>query len=362
MEKVHDYLVEYLRSKGYPEVKKHRHEYLCYYGFDQSHVYVLIEGVVKASVTMREGTEFNVFYMQGPSPVSLLRDEESAKAKSPFSVRVESDEALFYVVPRLTFWKYVNEDHRLLDYVKDYYRRKEVPPDELARALQVPPVTDLGFATVDNQRGARTGTSEIIYGAGKTKEQIAGIVTSMLEACQRRVLVTRLDGEKAAGVSELLAAGGIAMEYDPVARLGMVGDAKEPDGLGTVLVVCAGTSDLPVAEEAARTLEYLGNRVDRAYDVGVAGIHRLLACEKRIRDARVIVAVAGMEGALASVVAGLASCPVIAVPTSVGYGASLGGVAALLAMLNSCANGVSVVNIDNGFGAAYQASLINHMK
>ena len=229
----------------------------------------------------------------------------------------------------------------------------EVPPDELARALQVPPVTDLGFATVDNQRGARTGTSEIIYGAGKTKEQIAGIVTSMLEACQRRVLVTRLDGE-----SELLAAGGIAMEYDPVARLGMVGDAKEPDGLGTVLVVCAGTSDLPVAEEAARTLEYLGNRVDRAYDVGVAGIHRLLACEKRIRDARVIVAVAGMEGALASVVAGLASCPVIAVPTSVGYG----GVAALLAMLNSCANGVSVVNIDNGFGAAYQASLINHMK
>lgn len=238
----------------------------------------------------------------------------------------------------------------------------EVPPDELARALQVPPVTDLGFATVDNQRGARTGTSEIIYGAGKTKEQIAGIVTSMLEACQRRVLVTRLDGEKAAGVSELLAAGGIAMEYDPVARLGMVGDAKEPDGLGTVLVVCAGTSDLPVAEEAARTLEYLGNRVDRAYDVGVAGIHRLLACERRIRDACVIVAVAGMEGALASVVAGLASCPVIAVPTSVGYGASLGGVAALLAMLNSCANGISVVNIDNGFGAAYQASLINHMK
>ena len=230
----------------------------------------------------------------------------------------------------------------------------EVPPDELARALQVPPVTDLGFATVDNQRGARTGTSEIIYGAGKTKEQIAGIVTSMLEACQRRVLVTRLDGEKAAGVSELLAAAGIVMEYDPVARLGMVGDAKEPDGLGTVLVICAGTSDLPVAEEAARTLEYLGNHVDRAYDVGVAGIHRLLAC--------VIVAVAGMEGALASVVAGLASCPVIAVPTSVGYGASLGGVAALLAMLNSCANGVSVVNIDNGFGAAYQASLINHMK
>ena len=231
----------------------------------------------------------------------------------------------------------------------------EVSPDELARALRVPPVTDLGFATVDNQRGARTGTSEIIYGAGKTKEQIAGIVTSMLEACQRRVLVTRLDGEKAAGVSELLAAAGIVMEYDPVARLGMVGDAKDPDGLGTVLVICAGTSDLPVAEEAARTLEYLGNHVDRAYDVGVAGIHRLLACEKRIRDARVIVAVA-------AVVAGLASCPVIAVPTSVGYGASLGGVAALLAMLNSCANGVSVVNIDNGFGAAYQASLINHMK
>lgn len=190
----------------------------------------------------------------------------------------------------------------------------EVSPDELARVLRVPPVTDLGFATVDNQRGARTGTSEVVYGEGKTKEQVAGIVKSMLEACQRRVLVTRLDGEKAAGVHELLGAGGIAMEYDPVSRL------------------------------------------------GVAGIHRLLACAERIRDARVIVAVAGMEGALASVVAGMASCPVIAVPTSVGYGASLGGVAALLSMLNSCANGVSVVNIDNGFGAAYQASLINHMK
>lgn len=178
----------------------------------------------------------------------------------------------------------------------------EVSPDELVRMLQVPPVTDLGYATVDNQRGARTGTSEIVYGAGKTKEQVAGIVTSMLAACQRRVLVTRLDKEKAVGVSELLDAGGIAMEYDPVSRLGMVGDARDPDGMGTVLVICAGTSDLPVAEEAARTLEFLGNRVDRAYDVGVAGIHRLLACAQRIRDARVIVAVAGMEGALASVV------------------------------------------------------------
>ncbi len=238
----------------------------------------------------------------------------------------------------------------------------EVSPDELARVLQVPPTTDLGFATVDNLRGTRTGTSEVIYGEGKTKEQVAGIVTSMLEACQSRVLVTRLDGEKAAGIRELLGAGGIAMEYDPVSRLGVVGGNRVPDGSGTVLVLCAGTSDLSVAEEAARTLEFLGNRVDRAYDVGVAGIHRLLACADRIRDARVIVAVAGMEGALASVVAGLASCPVIAVPTSVGYGASLGGIAALLAMLNSCANGVSVVNIDNGFGAAYQASLINHMK
>ncbi len=155
---------------------------------------------------------------------------------------------------------------------------------------------------------------------------------------------------------------GIALDHHADARLLVAGGMPEPDGDGLVVVASAGTSDLPVAEEAALTAEFLGNRVARVYDAGVAGLHRLLAHEETFNKAQVIVAVAGMEGALASVIGGLVSAPVIAVPTSVGYGASLGGVAALLAMLNSCASGVSVVNIDNGFGAAYQASLINHLK
>ena len=188
-------------------------------------------------------------------------------------------------------------------------------PDEAALRLKTAPFTDLGYAKVDHQRGMRQGVAEVVYGAGKTPAQMAGIVASMRAAGQERVLVA-----------------------------------------------AAGTSDLPVAEEAALTAEVLGNAVVRLYDVGVAGIHRLLAHADDIASAQVVVAVAGMEGALASVVGGLASCPVIAVPTSVGYGASFGGVAALLAMLNSCASGVSVVNIDNGFGAGYQASAINHLK
>ena len=246
-------------------------------------------------------------------------------------------------------------------------------PDALVRAVRSAAESDLGFARVDNDRASRTGVSEVIYGAGKTANQIAGIVRAMRGAGQRRVLVTRLDAEKAADVQRALAGAddaadgavagrAIALSYDGVSRLGVVGGNAPVDGVGTVLVMCAGTSDLPVAEEAARTAEFLGNRVQRLYDVGVAGIHRLLSHEGDIRRARVIVAVAGMEGALPSVVAGLAPCPVIAVPTSVGYGASFGGVTALLAMLNSCASGVSVVNIDNGFGAAFQASLINHLK
>ena len=245
-------------------------------------------------------------------------------------------------------------------------------PDALVRAVRSAAESDLGFARVDNDRASRTGVSEVIYGAGKTADQIAGIVRAMRGAGQRRVLVTRLDAEKAEAVQRSLAgedgagatSAGRAIElaYDDVSRLGVVGGNAPVDGTGTVLVMCAGTSDLPVAEEAARTAEFLGNQVQRLYDVGVAGIHRLLSHEGDIRRARVIVAVAGMEGALPSVVAGLAPCPVIAVPTSVGYGASFGGVTALLAMLNSCASGVSVVNIDNGFGAAFQASLINHLK
>lgn len=231
------------------------------------------------------------------------------------------------------------------------------PPEELVRRVHMDAVADLGYARVDNLRGVRTGVSEVIYGEGKTPSQIHGIVGAMRSAGQSRVLITRLSGEKAESLRTL----GCPFAYDEVARMGVVGELPEPDGAGAILIITAGTSDVPVAEEAALTARFLGNRVCVVHDAGVAGIHRLLAHVDEIAAARVIIAVAGMEGALASVVAGLASCPVIAVPTSVGYGANLGGVTALLAMVNSCASGVSVVNVDNGFGAAYQASLINHL-
>ena len=232
-----------------------------------------------------------------------------------------------------------------------------VAPQDALEKLQVGAISDLGYAQVDNMRGLRQGVSEVVYGAGKTAEQIAGICTVMLAKGQRRVLITRLDEEKHALLPDVL-----NIQYHRIARLGTIGETPEPDGNGTVVVACGGTSDLPVAEEAALTAEFLGNRVIRLYDVGVAGIHRLLAHAPEIAAAQVVVAVAGMEGALPSVIGGLTAAPVIAVPTSVGYGANLGGVSALLSMLNSCASGVSVVNIDNGFGAGYQASAINHLK
>ena len=237
----------------------------------------------------------------------------------------------------------------------------EVAPDEALVKLKTAPFEDLGYAKVDLQRGLRQGVAEVIYGAGKTASQIAGITASLRAAGQDRMLVTRLDADKAAEVKQLLDAEGVGeLVYHEIPRIGLVGGMPAPDGNGRV-VAAAGTSDLPVAEEAALVAEALGNEVQRLYDVGVAGLHRLLAHADDIAAAQVIVAVAGMEGALASVIGGMASCPVIAVPTSIGYGASFGGVAALLAMLNSCASGVSVVNIDNGFGAGYQASLINHL-
>lgn len=217
---------------------------------------------------------------------------------------------------------------------------------------------DIGFAQVDLDRLRRQGVPEVVYGAGKTAEQIAGVTRALRERGQSPVLVTRLDPEKAAFVSAAL---GADFQYFPVPRLGRLGPPHEPDGKGTIAVVCAGTSDLPVAEEAAMTAETLGNEVQRIVDVGVAGIHRLLAHEGQLRAARVVIAVAGMEGALASVVGGLVAAPVIAVPTSVGYGAAFEGMAALLSMLNSCSAGVSVVNIDNGFGAGFLASRINHL-
>lgn len=239
-----------------------------------------------------------------------------------------------------------------------------VTVEDAQKTLAREPVAELGYASLDLQRGLRQGVSEVVYGAGKTAEHISGICQALVAHGQERVLVTRLDASKAAEVARLLAGllpPGREFRYLETPRLGIVGEAPEPSGIGTVVVACAGTSDLPVAEEAAVTAEMLGNRVTRLYDVGVAGIHRLLSHGNELASASVIVAVAGMEGALASVIGGLASCPVIAVPTSVGYGASFGGVTALLAMLNSCASGVSVVNIDNGFGAGYQAHLINHV-
>ena len=228
--------------------------------------------------------------------------------------------------------------------------------DEALLDLKKAPFEDLGYAKIDLHRGVRQGAAEVIYGAGKTAEQITGIASAMLKNHISTVLITRMDAEKAAKVAETL-----PLDYHPDARIGILGPIPEPTGLGSIVVATGGTSDIPVAEEAALTAEVHGNRVVRLYDVGVAGIHRLLSHTDEIMNASVIVAVAGMEGALASVMGGLADCPVIAVPTSVGYGAAFGGVAALLSMLNSCASGVSVVNIDNGFGAGYLAGMMNHM-
>lgn len=238
----------------------------------------------------------------------------------------------------------------------------EVSVAQAQEKLAVAPFSDLGYAKPDLQRGVRQGVSEVIYGAGKTAEQIAGIVSALRSAGEQRVLVTRLDPEKADQIKTLLAPQDAAeFTYHELSQLATVGTLPTPNGIGYVAVCAAGTSDLYCAEEAALTAEMLGSRVVRLYDVGVAGLHRLLAHVDEIQGATAVVAIAGMEGALASVVGGLVSCPVIACPTSVGYGASLGGITALLSMLNSCASGVSVVNIDNGFGAGYQAALIDHV-
>ncbi|MCD7982164.1 MAG: nickel pincer cofactor biosynthesis protein LarB [Clostridiales bacterium] len=222
--------------------------------------------------------------------------------------------------------------------------------------LKTAPFEDMGFAKPDYHRALRKGTAEVIYGAGKTPEQIRVIIAALREHGQRVILITRMSADAAELVRR-----DFPLQYDELSRIGVVGEIPEPDGIGKIVVATGGTSDMPVAEEAARTAEALGNQVVRLYDVGVAGLHRLLAYQEEIMSARVIIAIAGMEGALASVIGGLADCPVIAVPTSVGYGASFGGLSALLSMLNSCASGVSVVNIDNGYGAGYLAGMINHM-
>ncbi len=235
-------------------------------------------------------------------------------------------------------------------------RDQSLSPEEALTRLKLEPFQDLGYAKVDHHRELRQGVPEVIYGAGKTPEQIIGIAGAMLSRGQTTILITRIDEKSAECIHAEF-----DMTYYKSARLGIIGCMPKPDGDGTVVVACGGTSDLPVAEEAALTAEALGNSVVRLYDVGVSGIHRLLSHMETIMTARCIVAVAGMEGALPSVIGGLADVPVVAVPTSVGYGASLGGIAALLSMLNSCASGVSVVNIDNGFGAGYLAHIINHL-
>ena len=229
--------------------------------------------------------------------------------------------------------------------------------EEALLQIKMSPFADIGYAKVDLHRKIRQGAAEVIYGAGKTPEQIAGIVETMCKNGQKRILITRLSAEAAEYVGKQ-----VELDYRKDARVGIVGGFPEADGIGSIVIATGGTSDIPVAEEAALTAEILGSRVVRLYDVGVSGVHRLLAHMELIMGASVIIAIAGMEGALASVVGGLADCPVIAVPTSVGYGASFGGVSALLSMLNSCASGVSVVNIDNGFGAGYLANRINHME
>ena len=248
----------------------------------------------------------------------------------------------------------MDNKHEILELLRAVRSGATTPEDALLE-LKQKPFEDLGYAKVDFHRSVRQGAAEVIYGAGKTPEQIAGIAAAMGERGCRNILITRM-GQEAAD----LVARSVPLDYHPTPRLGIAFPGERTE-LGHIVVATGGTSDMPVAEEAALTAQALGNEVTRLYDVGVAGLHRLLSHLEEIMSANVIIAIAGMEGALASVIGGLADCPVIAVPTSIGYGACFHGLSSLLSMLNSCASGVSVVNIDNGFGAGYLASMINHM-
>jgi NCAIR mutase (PurE)-related protein len=274
---------------------------------------------------------------------------------------------------------------KLLERVKD----GDTTIEEAVLKLKEAPFEDMGFAKPDHHRGLRQGKPEVIYGQGKTPEQILKIAENLLRHGQNKVLITRMSPEAHIYYEEKKSETTRELFYDELSKVGIAFSGEDDahgntassalsttesgahdnaesgagsnDGIGKIVIATGGTSDMPVAEEAALTAEFYGSKVVRLYDVGVAGIHRLLAKEpmEEIMTANVVIAIAGMEGALASVVGGLADCPVIAVPTSVGYGASFGGLSALLSMLNSCASGVSVVNIDNGFGAGYLASMIN---
>ena len=246
----------------------------------------------------------------------------------------------------------VHQLQTLLEHVRD----GETSIDEAMRSFRHMPFEDLGFAKVDHHRAVRHGMPEVILGYGKQPDQVAGIAAALL-AKSSNLLVTRATREMADRVLDLAP----ETEYFPASGVVRVWRDRTIYGKGSIAAVCAGTSDLPVLEEAQLTAETMGNQVDAICDVGVAGIHRLLHQRERLMNAHVVIVCAGMEGALPSVVGGLVGCPVIAVPTSIGYGASFNGLAALLGMLNSCASNVTVVNIDNGFGAGYVASLINRL-
>ncbi len=236
------------------------------------------------------------------------------------------------------------------------YKAGTISEDKILCHLRGEPFEDLGFAKVDHDREQRKGFPEVVYGGGKTAEQTAAILESLCQKARGNIIATRVEKHVYEAIRQRIP----AAVYHPLPKM-LTFKRHENKQVGSILVLAAGTSDLPVAEEAALTAETMDNRVARVYDVGVAGLHRLIAHKDKMEEARVLIVVAGMEGALPSVVAGMVRKPVIAVPTSIGYGASFGGLAALLAMLNSCASGVTVVNIDNGFGAGYAASLMNHV-
>ena len=248
-------------------------------------------------------------------------------------------------------------DSRELERLLRSFKNEELSAQDAARQIKNLHYEDIGFARVDHARSARQGFPEVVFGSGKTRTQVVSIV-ERLAARSPNVLVTHTDAETFGELRNVIT----EAEWHESARLIRIQRDSTELGIGAIVVVTAGTSDIPVAEEAALTAEAMGNRVERIWDVGVAGIHRILAERELLQRARVIIVAAGMEGALPSVVGGLVSVPVIAIPTSIGYGASFGGVAALLGMLNSCASNVTVVNIDNGFGAGFVASLINRKR
>ncbi len=244
----------------------------------------------------------------------------------------------------------------LLEEVLDKVQKGKLSPKKALNILKDYPYQDLTFAKIDHHRELRKGYPEIIFGLGKTEEQIVKIAQEIIKK-RSNLLITKLDEENFKNVKKKIP----GAQFNPLARIVYLIQKKPSPGKGKIAIITAGTSDIPVAEEAAVTCEILGNEIDKIYDIGVAGLHRFFGEYEKIKQARVIIIVAGMEGALPSVVAGVVNIPIIAVPTSVGYGASMKGLAALLAMLNSCPGGVGVVNIDNGFGAGYLASLINHL-